>query len=106
MKENQEKPPSQQAQPERIGRIGRFGRFCRNSLLCQIARTCLRLCAAPAYGAIAEVRCSMNRKSQTWQEFMRNAACLYFAPITGAFKGIRRELKRMKASRHTRNERN
>jgi len=60
---------------------------------------CLRLLIAPVKGAIQETRLAWYRTSNNWREFFVNDIRRYFAPITGAVRGLSRELKRIRTPR-------
>jgi len=56
---------------------------------------CLRLLIAPFKGAIQESRLAWKRPSNNWREFIVNDIHRYFAPMTGAVRGLSLEMKRI-----------
>lgn len=60
-----------------------------------IANACLRLLAAPITGVIAGYKEANDRpKAANWKQFILNDIHDYFLPLTGAIKGVKKEIDR------------
>lgn len=66
-------------------------------LLKQMAIACFRLfLLAPMKGSIDKVKYEWGRGHSGWKELVVLDIHRYFAPITGAVEGFKKELKRLK----------
>jgi hypothetical protein len=73
----------------------------RISLCKKILRYGGRLLCSPFVGAYAEMKAALQRpRPMHWQEWIVEDIRNYFAPLTGAIKGVRKALLGTSADKH------